>query len=503
MGFSFYDYASSVSSLSEVLDEESTKVGKRWATSEDLEPLAASEGKDNLWLGDGVRLAFNPEDVEYLNMRNQHVIIVGASGSGKTRSFIIPNIWKAPDCNIVAIDPKGEIDKIASDYLKEQGYEYHVINLVDPEKSDGFDPLAYIKSESDVQTMVEELATSMPGPEEYRDYFWPLTKRAALNSAIGALYSLECVDGSFAAGHDPKEPHKYLRMSRLFDVLDLMDDISDGDTNRISFSVFEYFVKLLKEGGDLVRFKPEGADEVAEAWSGLAALPKTTYGCVVGDVRSTLTPFSSATLRKMYDRPGPRLDKLDEGKQFLDIIISDNDASRAPLVNLLIKIMINQLVRKADESKSKRLDRGVEMLLDEFPNIGAIPDFEKIISTARSRGINFLIVAQTIDQLDGVYGHAVRETIVSNCDTFIYLGGGSSIKTAELVSGLCSEYEVATRTVGDERVRVPIYERVISPGEVGLLKRDKCIVKISGEPACLVNKIDLWSNEDARRDLHF
>lgn len=213
--------------------------------------------------------------------------------------------------------------------------------------------------------------------------------------------------------------------------------------------------------------------------------------------------FRSKDLRQMYDRPGPRLDKLDEGKQFIDIVISDNDSSRAPLVNMLIKNMLKQLQSKADASETGRLNRRVEMLLDEFPNIGAIHDFERAISTGRSRGINFLLVVQAIDQLDGVYGSFTREVIINNCDTFVYLGGGSSYKTAEWVSRACGDYTVATHYVGDEGVKVPDLSYVIRPTEVGVLDRNKCIVKVSGKRACLADKIDLWSNEQARKELNF
>ena len=503
MSVQFYDYAARMDG-----GEEGTidpKIQPQWASVEDLAGLAAPEGRDNLWLADGLHLAFNPEDVERENMRNQHVLVIGASGAGKTRSFIIPNILKAPDCNVVAVDPKGEINRIAGDYLRAQGYDYRVINFVDPSMSDGYDPLYYVHSESDVDTLVEQLATlTLPGEgkESNKDYYWIMSKREMTRALVLCLFVCEKIDGAFAEGHDPDEPRKYLRMNRLLDLLELTDDLAGKDGNG-SVTAMEHLISLMRNGGKTKKFDPVDVESAAKHWSTFVGLANTTYGCVRNDVMTTLGLFRSKDLRQMYDRSGPRLDKLDEGKQFIDIVISDNDSSRAPIVNMLIKNMLNQLQRKADASETGRLDRRVEMLLDEFPNIGAIHDFERIISTGRSRGINFLLVVQAIDQLDGVYGSFAREVIINNCDTFVYLGGGSSSKTAEWVSRACGEYAVATRCVGDEGVKVPDLSYVIRPSEVGVLDRNKCIVKVSGKRACLANKIDLWSNEQARKELNF
>ena len=291
-------------------------------------------------------------------------------------------------------------------------------------------------------------------------------------------------------------------MNRLLDLLELTDDLAGKDGNG-SVTAMEHLISLMRNGGKTKKFDPVDVESAAKHWSTFVGLANTTYGCVRNDVMTTLGLFRSKDLRQMYDRPGPRLDKLGEGKQFIDIVISDNDSSRAPIVNVLIKNMLNQLQRKADASETGRLDRRVEMLLDESPNIGAIHDFERIISTGRSRGINFLLVVQAIDQLDGVYGSFAREVIINNCDTFVYLGGGSSSKTAEWVSRACGEYAVATRCVGDEGVKVPDLSYVIRPSEVGVLDRNKCIVKVSGKRAYLAGKIDLWNNEQARKELNF
>lgn len=499
MGIQLYDYAAKFSKTSQA-ECDKLEAEPKWASAESLAGLAAPEGKGNLWLAEGLRLSFNPEDVPDEDKRNQHVVVIGGSGAGKTRSVIIPNIWKAADCNIVAIDPKGEIDRIAGDYLRSQGYEYSVINLVDPSKSAGYDPLGYVCNEADLSAIVEELSTlTVPrgGREKSNDYFWPLNKRTALRALVGLLFVLEKEDGCLAEGHDPHGPRKYLRMNRLLDLLGLMEDVGESGSDS-SVTVMEHLFGAVGNGEVFFSHEKELA-EAGEHWSNLRGLPSRTYNCVKGDVASTLDVFRSADLRQMYDRPGPRLDKVDEGKQFVDIIVSDSDSSRAPIVNMIIRNLIERLERKAD---SEGLSRRVELLLDEFANIGKIPDFEKAISTARSRGINFLVVVQTLDQLDGVYGSSTRETIISNCDTVIYLGGGSSTKTADWVSSICGEYVMTTQRMGDEGVKGPVRARVISGGEVGLLGRDECIVKVSGRRACLANKINLWGNEQAREELN-
>ncbi len=504
MGIQFYDFRARIGGP-EGEAAEVPEVQPRWASSEDLACLAAPVGKDNLWLASDIHLAFNPEDVGQEKMRNQHVLAIGASGAGKTRSFIIPNIWKPADCNIVAIDPKGEIDRIAGNHLRRKGYDYSVINFIDPSKSDGYDPLFYIRSESDVDTLVEQLSTfTLPGEgrEDNRDAFWITSKRNMLRALLGCLYFCEKADGCFAAGHDPDGPRTYLRMNRLLDLLDYAEDMADRSRDK-SVTAMEHLFDVMKNGGNLVKFASCEAGEVANRWASFVGLVATTYGCIKSETTSMLDVFKSKELRQMYDRPGPRLDRVDEGKQFIDIIISDNDSSRAPIVNMLIKSMLNQLQRRADARKPGQPFRRVEMLLDEFPNIGAIPDFEKIISTGRSRGINFLLVVQAIDQLDGVYGSYARETIINNCDSFVYLGGGSSNKTAEWVSKASGEYVVATHHVGDEGARVPHYERVITPSDIGVLDRNKCIVKVSGKRACLADKINLWNNEEACEELDF
>ena len=200
--------------------------------------------------------------------------------------------------------------------------------------------------------------------------------------------------------------------------------------------------------------------------------------------------------RALLDRDELRLDQIDEEKRIVFIKMSDNDSSKSFLSKMCIKQLFNAAQRKAD-SQGGRLKRNLMFVLDEFPNIGKIDDFERSIATVRSRGINFLMAAQSLAQIEGVYGPEGARTVLDNCDTILYMGSGSSLETARYIASLCGEAELGTRYVGVEKTKVIATESIISPGQVSLLPRSSCIVKISGCRPFKTTKLHLLDHPNA------
>lgn len=477
MAAPFYDYRSNQGGRREGLG--------RWGTAEDLARFRSNKKRRNIRLAEGVDESFYREDVDPESWRNNHVLVVGGSGSGKTRYYSYANLIGGPDCNYVVTDPKGELYRLTADSFRRRGYRVYTINTVEPSKSDGFDPLQYVQNVEDVATFAEMFATiGLKGKETYNDYYWPMNKRKMIDALLRASFGSECVDGVFSPGAgDGKGLHKHLCMDEFLKLLPLTQQVEIDDRDGMNNVPFSSFVDRLSAYEKKAGVGGE-AGSVEEAWSTFRSMPAKTYSCVVSDVAAALRPLSTPEVREIYRREGVRLDKFDEGKNVLFIIKSDNDSSHDALAAIVVRILLNQLQRKADSNENGMLKTPVRLMLDEFANLGKIADFDRIISTGRGRGISCDIILQTIDQLDAIYEKSAM-TIVSNCDTFVYMGGGSSVATNRFVSDLCGQVDRKDSSSLGEKA-------IVTPSEVDLLRRDECIVKISGAKPIKAKKLDLF-----------
>lgn len=464
----------------------------------DLEPLgkfASARGSRNIHLAKGVDKAFYRQDVDAEQDRNNHVLVVGGSGAGKTRGFVIQNILAAParGTNLVVIDPKGECYRETAKTLCGEGYEVSAINLVDLERTSGFDPLLYVKNAGDIESMVEMLVRCGLGEFDEthtKEPFWAMSKRQAIKACLEQLFNLEASKGVLAPGGDPSGHNKYLTMNNFIRLINLLPPVRCKNRDEVKSPLAEVFRAALAERDNSDPELPFNPNMTFLAVSGN---PPTTFSCVATETLAGLGALRAPEMALLYGRSGIDLDKMDEGKKALFIIKSDNDSSRDGIANLAIKLMLNRLQRKADSSQSGVLERPVEFFLDEFANIGRIADFERIISTARSRGMNFYVIVQAISQLQAVYGLSAG-TIIKNCDTFLYMGGGSSTADDRFVSDLCGTTTVATRRVGIEGVERPIEDVAITPSQIGQMSRNKCIVKFSNAGPVVAEKLDFYSS---------
>lgn len=309
------------------------------------------------------------------------------------------------------------------------------------------------------------------------DPFWDNASDLLLRAIIGILFLLECLAGTFAPGGDPTAPRRYLKINNVFKLAALIKVTGDGEGR----FPLDYLVGQVESKEFLGRYESANADLYGvEQYRDFRGAADRTLKSILITLNATISRLKTPQLMRVYEKDEMRLDRIDEGKRVIDLKVSDNDSTNAWLANVALKQLFNLAQRRADASPSGHLQRRVQFILDEFPNVGRIPDFERSIATVRSRGMSFLMCAQSLSQLDGVYGETTAHTILDNCDSLVYMGGGSNIATQEYISNLCGESVLGTNYVGAERTAIDVRGCVITPGEVGLMPRTDCLVKVTG-----------------------
>ena len=309
------------------------------------------------------------------------------------------------------------------------------------------------------------------------DPFWNDASDLLLRAIVGILFLLECLAGTLAPSGNPAAPRRYLKMNNVFKLAALIKVTGDGEGR----FPLDYLVEQVESKEFLGKYESANADLYGvEQYRDFRGAADRTLKSILITLNATISRLKTPQLMRIYEKDEMRLDRIDEGKRVIDLKVSDNDSTNAWLANVALKQLFNLAQRRADASPSGHLQRRVQFILDEFPNVGRIPDFERSIATVRSRGISFLMCAQSLSQLDGVYGEATAHTILDNCDSLIYMGGGSNIATQNYISELCGESVLGTNYVGAERTAVDVRGCVITPGEVGLMPRTDCLVKVSG-----------------------
>lgn len=401
----------------------------RWGKPSDIAPFMDPDPWNNIILTQTERLTMSSRPANPKNARNKNVLVIGGSGSGKTRFFIKPNIMqctKTKGCSLVITDPKGTLITECGKMLAAAGYDVRVFNVISFQKSMHYNPFAYIRSEKDILKLVTALIANTKGEGKGGDDFWIKAETLLYMALIGYIhYEL---------------PPAAQNFTTLIDMLNSMEVREEDEEYRNPVDLM--FEKLKAE-------KPEHFAVRQYAKYRMAA-GKTAKSILVS-CGARLAVFDIQELREITAYDELHLDTLGDKRTALFLIMSDTDASFNFLISLAYSQMFNLLCEKADDVYGGRLPVHVRCLLDEFANIGQIPNFERLIATIRSREISACIVLQAQSQLKAIYKDSA-DTIVGNCDTLLFLGGKEKTTLKEMEELLGKE-TIDTFNTGESRGR--------------------------------------------------
>ena len=443
----------------------------RWGTPKDIEPFMAPKFADNIILTKTERLMMSNRPPDPKNARNKNVLVVGGSGSGKTRFWLKPNLLQCHSSYVVT-DPKGSIGVECGEALLKHGYKLKFFNTINFSKSMRYNPMAYIHSEKDVLKLVTALMTNTKGEGQGGDPFWDKAERLLLVSLIAYLHY--------------EAPVEEQNFATLLEMLNTMQVSEDDET-------YQNPVDLLFE--DLGKKKPKSFAVRQYKLYKLAA-GKTAKSILIS-CGARLAPFDIQELRDltMYDEL--QLDTLGDKKTALFLIMSDTDSTFNFLISMVYTQLFNLLCDKADDVYGGKLPVHVRCLIDECANIGQIPNLEKLVATIRSREISACLVLQARSQLKAIYKDNA-DTIVGNMDSQIFLGGSEPTTLKDLSEMLGKETIDAFNT-SDTRGNSPSYgttfqkmgHELLSRDELAVLDGGKCILQLRGVRPFLSDKYDL------------
>ena len=443
----------------------------RWGTAKDIEPFMAPKFEDNIILTKTERLMMSNRPTDPKNARNKNVLIVGGSGSGKTRFWLKPNLLQCHSSYVVT-DPKGSIVVECGNALLKKGYKLKIFNTINFSKSMHYNPMSYIHSEKDILKLVTALMTNTKGEGQGGDPFWDKAERLLLVSLIAYLHY--------------EAPAEEQNFATLLEMLNTMQVSEDDET-------YQNPVDLLFE--DLGKKKPNSFAIRQYKLYKLAA-GKTAKSILIS-CGARLSPFDIQEIRDatMYDEL--ELDKLGDRKTALFLIMSDTDSTFNFLISMIYTQLFNLLCDKADDQYGGKLPVHVRCLIDECANIGQIPQLEKLVATIRSREISACLVLQTRSQLKAIYKDNA-DTIVGNMDSQVFLGGNEPTTLKELSEALGKE-TIDSFNNSDTRGNSPSYgtnyqklgHELMSRDELAVLDGGKCILQLRGVRPFLSDKYDL------------
>ena len=443
----------------------------RWGTTKDIEPFMAPKFADNIILTKTERLMMSNRPPDPKNARNKNVLVVGGSGSGKTRFWLKPNLLQCHSSYVVT-DPKGSIVVECGNALLKNGYKLKILNTINFKKSMHYNPFAYVHSEKDILKLVTTLMTNTKGEGSGGDPFWEKSERLLLTALIAYLHY--------------EAPVEEQNFATLLEMLNTMQVLEDDEE-------YQNPVDLLFE--ELAKKKPNSFAGRQYKLYKLAA-GKTAKSILIS-CGARLAPFDIQELRDltMYDEL--QLDTLGDKKTALFLIMSDTDSTFNFLISMVYTQLFNLLCDKADDVYGGKLPIHVRCLIDECANIGQIPNLEKLVATIRSREISACLVLQARSQLKAIYKDNA-DTIVGNMDSQIFLGGSEPTTLKDLSEMLGKETIDAFNT-SDTRGNSPSYgttfqkmgHELLSRDELAVLDGGKCILQLRGVRPFLSDKYDL------------
>ena len=443
----------------------------RWGTPKDIEPFMAPKFADNIILTKTERLMMSNRPPDPKNARNKNVLVVGGSGSGKTRFWLKPNLLQCHSSYVVT-DPKGTIVLECGQAMLKNGYKVKILNTINFKKSMHYNPFSYVHSEKDILKLVTTLMTNTKGEGSGGDPFWEKSERLLLTALIAYLHY--------------EAPVEEQNFATLLEMLNTMQVLEDDEE-------YQNPVDLLFE--ELAKKKPNSFAGRQYKLYKLAA-GKTAKSILIS-CGARLAPFDIQELRDltMYDEL--QLDTLGDKKTALFLIMSDTDSTFNFLISMVYTQLFNLLCDKADDVYGGKLPIHVRCLIDECANIGQIPNLEKLVATIRSREISACLVLQARSQLKAIYKDNA-DTIVGNMDSQIFLGGSEPTTLKDLSEMLGKETIDAFNT-SDTRGNSPSYgttfqkmgHELLSRDELAVLDGGKCILQLRGVRPFLSDKYDL------------
>ena len=443
----------------------------RWGTPKDIEPFMAPKFADNIILTKTERLMMSNRPPDPKNARNKNVLVVGGSGSGKTRFWLKPNLLQCHSSYVVT-DPKGTIVLECGQAMLKNGYKVKILNTINFKKSMHYNPFSYVHSEKDILKLVTTLMTNTKGEGSGGDPFWEKSERLLLTALIAYLHY--------------EAPAEEQNFATLLEMLNTMQVLEDDEE-------YQNPVDLLFE--ELAKKKPNSFAGRQYKLYKLAA-GKTAKSILIS-CGARLAPFDIQELRDltMYDEL--QLDTLGDKKTALFLIMSDTDSTFNFLISMVYTQLFNLLCDKADDVYGGKLPIHVRCLIDECANIGQIPNLEKLVATIRSREISACLVLQARSQLKAIYKDNA-DTIVGNMDSQIFLGGSEPTTLKDLSEMLGKETIDAFNT-SDTRGNSPSYgttfqkmgHELLSRDELAVLDGGKCILQLRGVRPFLSDKYDL------------
>ena len=448
----------------------------RWGTPKDIEPFMAPKFADNIILTKTERLMMSNRPPDPKNARNKNVLVVGGSGSGKTRFWLKPNLLQCHSSYVIT-DPKGSIVVECGNALLKNGYKLKILNTINFSKSMHYNPFAYVHSEKDILKLVTTLMTNTKGEGSGGDPFWEKSERLLLTALIAYLHY--------------EAPVEEQNFATLLEMLNTMQVLEDDEE-------YQNPVDLLFE--ELAKKKPNSFAGRQYKLYKLAA-GKTAKSILIS-CGARLAPFDIQELRDltMYDEL--QLDTLGDKKIALFLIMSDTDSTFNFLISMVYTQLFNLLCDKADDVYGGKLPVHVRCLIDECANIGQIPNLEKLVATIRSREISACLVLQARSQLKAIYKDNA-DTIVGNMDSQVFLGGSEPTTLKDLSEMLGKETIDAFNT-SDIRGNSPNYgttfhkmgHELLSRDELAVLDGGKCILQLRGVRPFLSDKYDLTQHSN-------
>lgn len=449
----------------------------RWGESKDIAPYIDPKFENNVLITNTERLTMNsrPKNPKYA--RNKNVLVIGGSGSGKTRFYVKPNLMQMHSSYVVT-DPKGTLVLECGKMLYENGYDIKILNTINFKKSMKYNPFAYLRSEKDILKLVQTIIANTKGDgENAGEDFWVKAEKLYYTALIGYIYY--------------EAPEEEKNFKTLLDMIDASEVREDDET----------YMNPIDRLFEALEKKDPSHFAVKQYKKYKLAAGKTAKSILIS-CGARLAPFDIRELRELMSEDELELDKIGDRKTALFVIISDTDDTFNFVVSIMYSQLFNLLCDKADDVYGGRLPVHVRCLLDEFANIGLIPKFEKLIATIRSREISASIILQAQSQLKAIYkDHA--DTIVGNCDSTLFLGGKEKTTVKEISETLGKEtidlYNTS-ETRSNQKSFGLNYQKtgkeLMSQDEITVMDGGKCIYQLRGVRPFLSDKFDITKHKN-------
>ena len=448
----------------------------RWGTHEDIAPYIDADARNNVILTQTEKLTMNNRPKDPKTARNKNVLVIGGSGSGKTRFWLKPNLMQCNSekypCSFVVTDPKGSVVVECGKMLRRFGYRIKIFNTINFKKSMHYNPFAYIHSEKDILKLVTCLISNTKGDGKTGDEFWQKAETLLYCALIGYIHY-----------EAPVEEQNFATLIEMLNSMEVREDDEE----------FENAVDLMFK--ELAKEKPDHFAVRQYAKYRLAA--GKTLKSILVSCGARLAPFDIEELREVTAYDELELDTLGDRKTALFLIMSDTDASFNFLISMIYSQLFNLLCEKADDVYGGRLPVHVRCLIDEAANIGQIPQLEKLVATIRSREISACLILQAQSQLKALYKDNA-DTIIGNMDSRLFLGGSEPTTLKELSTALGKE-TIDTFNTGESRGRETSHslnyqklgKELASVDELAVLDGGKCILQLRGVRPFLSEKYDI------------